>query len=258
MTRVAETAASFRDGFAAGRLDPERWVPAYLPQWTTPERSAARHRFDDGRLVLQVTPETEPWCPDHDGEVRVASIQTGVRSGRAGSADGQHRFADDLGVVTPQPTRRLYVPRYGHIAIEARAIRDPRAMVAFWMIGFEADPADSGEILVMEIFGRDVSTDRVVVGMGVRPHHDPRLRDGFARIPLEIDATEVHEYAVDWRPDGIRWTVDGRTVLDDEPSPDYEMQLMVGLYAFEGLAPGERPLEFVVERVSGDPIGGRA
>jgi hypothetical protein len=72
VTGAAETAASFRDGFAGGRLDPERWVPAYLPQWTTPERSAARHRFDDGRLVLQVTPETEPWCPDHDGEVRVA------------------------------------------------------------------------------------------------------------------------------------------------------------------------------------------
>jgi hypothetical protein len=32
------------------------------------------------------------------------------------------------------------------------------------------------------------------------------------------------------------------------------MQLMLGLYAFEALAPGESPLEFHVDRVSGDPL----
>ena len=258
MTGTAATATSFRDGFETGRLDPGRWVPAYLPQWTTPERSAARSRFDAGRLVLEVGAETTPWCPDHDGDVRVSSIQTGVRSGAVGTSDGQHRFADGLRVVTPQPVRRLYTPTFGRIAVEARAVPDPRAMVALWMIGFEEAPEDSGEILVMEIFGRDVSPGRTIVGMGVRPHRDPRLRDGFTGVPLEIDATATHEYAVDWRPDGITWSVDGRTVLESDQSPAYPMQLMLGLYAFEALAPGEPPFEFVVERVTGDPNGGRA
>ena len=90
--------------------------------------------------------------------------------------------------------------------------------------------------------------------MGVRPHHDPRLPDGFARVPLPIDVTASHEYAIEWRPDGITWTVDGATVHESDQSPDYPMQLMLGLYAFEALAPGEAPLEFVVERVSGDAL----
>jgi hypothetical protein len=247
------TATSFRDGFEAGRLDPERWVAAYLPQWTTPGRSAARFRFDAGRLVLEIGPETGPWCPEHDGEVRVSSIQTGVRSGAAGTDDGQHRFADGLRVVTPQPARRLYTPTFGRIAVQTGAVADPRAMVAFWMIGFEDAPEESGEILVMEIFGRDVAARRATVGMGVRPHRDPRLHDGFTRVALQIDATSMHEYAVDWRPDGIIWSVDGRTVLESEQSPAYQMQLMLGLYVFEALAPGEPPLGFVVERVTGDP-----
>jgi hypothetical protein len=246
--------SSFRDGFEAGRLDPDRWLPAYLPQWTTPERSAARHRFDGGRLVLEITEETLPWCPDHDGDVRVASIQTGVRSGPVGSPDGQHRFAAGLTVVTAQPTRRLYLPHFGRMSIRARAVRDPRAMVALWLIGFEDEPGESGEILVMEIFGRDVGADRATVGMGIRPHHDPGLRDGVAGVPLAIDVTAFHEYAIDWRPDGITWTVDDAIVHESDQAPDYPMQLMLGLYAFEALAPGESPLEFHVDRVSGDPL----
>jgi hypothetical protein len=254
VTATPTTTTAFRDGFETGRLDPARWVPAYLPQWTTPERSAARHRFDRGDLVLEIGPDTGPWCPDHDGEVRVSSIQTGVRSGPVGSADGQHRFADGLTVVTAQPTRRLFLPHFSRIAVRARAVPDRRGMVALWMIGFEERAEDSGEILVMEIFGWDVDADRATVGMGVRPHHDPRLRDGFARVPLAIDVTAPHEYAVAWRPDGLTWTVDGETVHEHGQSPDYPMQLMLGLYAFEALAPGEPPLEFRVERVSGDPV----
>jgi hypothetical protein len=245
---------AFRDGFETGRLDPDRWVAAYLPQWTTPELAAARHHFDGGQLVLEITAETKPWCPDHDGDVRVSSIQTGVRSGHVGSRDGQHRFADGLKVVTAQPARRLYVPRYGRIAARASAVADPRAMVALWMIGFEEEPDDSGEILVMEIFGRDVSPERSAVGMGVRPHHDPRLKDGFERVPLSLDTTRPHDYAVEWRPDGITWTVDGRPVLQSDQSPAYPMQLMLGIYAFEAIRGDEPPLAFTVGHVTGDPL----
>ena len=254
MTAPSAAAGPFRDGFETGRLDPERWIPAYLPQWTTPERSAAQYRFEDGRLVLEIDSATEPWCPEHDGAVRVSSIQTGVRSGPVGSGDGQHRFADGVRVITEQAARQLYTPRFGRIAVRASAIADPRAMVALWMIGFEDSPDDSGEILVMEIFGRDVAPRRAVVGMGVRPHHDPRLLDGFTRVPLGLDVTQPHDYAVTWRPDGITWRVDGEAVLESDQAPHYSMQLMLGLYAFEAVRPSEPPLRFVVERVHGDPL----
>lgn len=247
--------APFRDGFATGRLDPARWIAAYLPQWTTPERSAARYRFEGGRLVLEITADTEPWCPDHDGDVRVSSIQTGVRSGSVGSTDGQHRFADGLTVVTPQDPRRPFVPHFGRIAIRARAIADPRAMVALWMIGFEDRPEDSGELLVMEIFGRDVASGRAAVGMGIRPHHDPRLVDDVGRVEVDLDVSEPHDYVADWTPNGVTWSIDGREVRRTGQSPAYGMQLMLGLYAFEAVRPGETPLRFVVDEVRGDPPG---
>jgi glycosyl hydrolase family 16 len=250
---VTVAAAPFRDGFVSGRLDPARWIPAYLPQWTTPERSAARYGFDGGRLVLEITPDTAPWCPDHDGDVRVSSIQTGVRSGPVGSPLGQHRFADRLTVVTAQEPQRLYVPRYGRISIRAAASADPRAMVALWMIGFEDRPEDSGEILVMEIFGRDVASGRAAIGMGVRPHHDPRLVDDFEQVGLDLDVTVTHEYVADWTPAGVVWSVDGREVRRSGQSPAYGMQLMLGLYAFEPVKPGETSLRFVVDEVRGDP-----
>jgi hypothetical protein len=245
----------YRDGFAAGRLDPTRWIPAYLPQWTTPERSAARYRFESGRLVLEITGDTEPWCPDHDGAVRVSSIQTGVRSGPVGSTDGQHRFADGLTVVTAQDPRRLYVPQFGRIGIRARALADPRAMVALWMIGFEDRPEDSGELLVMEIFGRDVVSGRAAVGMGIRPHHDPRLVDDFDRVEVALDVTGSHEYVAEWTPEGVTWSIDGRAVRRTGQSPAYGLQLMLGLYAFEPVRPGEPPLRFVIDEVRGDPVG---
>lgn len=251
---MIETGARFRDGFETGRLDPDRWIPAYLPQWTTPERSAARYRIEDGRLVLEITGATEPWCPEHDGETRVSSIQTGVFAGPLGSPVGQHRFAEDLTVVSEQPTRRLFVARFGRVAIRASALADPTAMVALWMIGFEEQPGESGEICVMEVFGRDVGTRRALVGMGVRPHADARLIDDFERTPVDLDVTTAHDYVMDWRPDGISWAIDQRVVRTSAQSPAYPMQLMLGLYAAAPRGPTAEPLRFVVDHVRADPL----
>jgi hypothetical protein len=111
----------------------------------------------------------------------------------------------------------------------------------------------------MEIFGRDVSPGRAAVGMGVHPHHDPRLRDDFERLELALDPAEPHDYAIDWTAEGIAWEVDGRRVRGVDQTPDYPMQLMLGVYAFREIEAGERPPRFVVENVRGfAPVGGRA
>ena len=73
-------------------MDLGRWIPHYLPHWSTRERSAARYAIADGRLSLLITANQQPWCPDLDGEVRVSSLQTGVFAGPVGSTVGQHRF----------------------------------------------------------------------------------------------------------------------------------------------------------------------
>lgn len=241
--------------FDATELDPTRWVPHYLPQWSSREASAARYALGDGTLRLRVEADQPPWCPDLDGQLRVSSLQTGVFSGPVGSRVGQHRFHPDAVVREAQDELRLYTPQYGWVEMRARATDDPAAMVALWLIGFEDSPERSAEICVAEIFGRDVGPGEARVGMGVHPFGDPTIVDEFAAHPVAIDAREPHTYAVDWTPEHVDFLVDGTRVTRVRQSPAYPMQLMLDVYAFPapdgGPPPGPYPKELVVEHVRG-------
>jgi len=76
--------------FTSKRLDASRWVPHYLPHWTTPERSAARFDMGNGLLRLRIDLDQPEWR-EADGGMRVSNLQTGTWSGPLGSARGQHR-----------------------------------------------------------------------------------------------------------------------------------------------------------------------
>jgi hypothetical protein len=238
------------DTFEAAELDASLWLPCYLPQWSSREASAARYDVGGGRLRLRVDADQSPWCPDLDGELRVSSLQTGVRSGPLGSAVGQHRFHPDAVVREAQQERRLHTPQYGVVELRCRATDDPQAMVALWMIGFEDAPERSAEICVCEIFGSEVAPGRALVGMGVHPFGDPRIEDDFEKVAVELDVTQPHDYAAEWTSDRVRFFVDGTEVKRVRQSPGYPMQLMLSLYAFPTEEPDRRwPKEFVVDHV---------
>ena len=246
----------FEDTFDADVLDERRWVPYYLPQWSSRERSAARYEVGGGCLRMLIEADQRPWCPELDGEVRVSSLQTGVFSGPLGSTVGQHRFAPGAVVREAQENVRLYTPLYGRIEMRARATDDPRCLAALWMIGYEDEPERSAEICVCEIFGRDVGDESAKIGMGVHPFGDPRITDEFAAEVLPIDAREFHVYAAEWTPERVAFSVDGEHVKAVGQSPSYPMQLMLNLYelpADPGDEPAARryPKEFVVDYVRG-------
>jgi hypothetical protein len=242
----------FEDDFDAATLDPGRWISHYLPQWSNRERSAARYALSDGCLRLLIEADQEPWCPEFDGETRVSSLQTGLFAGPVGSAVGQHRFNPAAVVREAQRNARLYTPQYAFIELRAKAIADPRNMVALWLIGYEDRPERSAELCVCEIFGRDVGPDRVAVGMGVHPFGDPEIRDEFAEQTIEIDAREFHIYAADWTPDHVAFFVDGELVKTVGQSPGYPMQLMLNIYEFPADGEtGDYPKEFVIDWVRG-------
>ena len=218
--------------FASGELSPARWVPHYLPHWTTPERSAARFDLTGDALRLRIDREQPAWR-DADGGLRVSNLQSGSWSGPLGSNRGQHRHVDGLTVVSPQPERRLYTPSAGLVEAALRASIDPTTMLAFWLIGFEADsPEDSAEICVVELFGDSIGTTTSTVSIGVKAHHDPRVHDDMARIPLDLDATTWHTYAAAWTPERVRFYIDDRLVRTVDQGIDYPMQLMVDLFEF--------------------------
>jgi hypothetical protein len=252
----------FEDTFEEDVLDPRRWIPHYLPHWSSRERSAARYEVGGGRLRLQITADQQPWCPELDGDIRVSSLQTGVFAGPVGSTIGQHRFNANAVVTEAQRNARLYTPHHGRIELRAKALDDPRTMVALWMIGYEDEPERSAEICVCEIFGRDVGPRRAKVGMGVHPFGDPRIVDDFAAVEVPIDAREFHVYGAEWTPGRVAFFVDGDLVRDVGQAPDYPMQLMLSIYEFPGESDSRRttseyPKELVVDYVRGSRAASR-
>jgi Glycosyl hydrolases family 16 len=250
----------FEDKFEGAGLDLTRWLPYYLPHWSSRERSAARYEIRDGALRLLIEADQEPWCPELDGDLRVSSLQTGAFAGSVGSSVGQHPFNPAAVVREAQENVRLYTPQYGRIELRAKATGDPHTMVALWMIGYGDDPRRSGEICVCEIFGRDVADERAAVGVGVHPFGDPQLTDDFSQEIVEIDARDFHVYAAARTPRDVSFLVDGDVVKTVDQSPSYPMQLMLSLYEFPATAkdnaPTPYPKTFIVDYVRGYRLTG--
>jgi hypothetical protein len=75
-------------------------------------------------------------------------------------------------------------------------------MLAVWLVGFEEDPDQSGEICIAELYG-----DR-------------------------IGATGWHTYAAAWNTRQTRFYVDDRLVRTVPQGLDYPLQLMIDLFEF--------------------------
>jgi hypothetical protein len=224
--------------FSAGELDSSRWIAHYLPHWTTPERSAARYRLVDEGLELAIEADQLAWG-EEEGELRVSNIQSGTWSGPLGSGRGQHRHTEGVVVRSPQRSQPLFTPTGGRFEATLRACPDPTTMLAFWLVGFEeASSDDSGEICVVELFGDSIRAGSATLSVGVKAHHDPRLRDDMVRVPVALDATAWHTYAADWLADEIVFSVDDVEIHRVTQVMDYPMQIMVGIFEFP--PPGAR------------------
>ncbi len=221
----------FDEDFQAPGLDLGRWVAHYLPQWTTPDRSAARYDLQPGRLRLRIDADQPAWRPE-DGGLRVSNLQTGTASGPVGSPVGQCPPRPDVAVRTPQPHRALYTPSSGLVEAVLRASPDPTCMLAFWLVGFAGVPEQSGELCVCELFGDRIGAQRSGVNIGVKAHQDPRLQDDVTEVSLDLDAYDWHTYSVEWTAQRAHFYVDDRLVRTVEQGLDYPQLLLVDLFEF--------------------------
>ena len=215
--------------------------------------------MQDGELRLSIPADQGLWCADlHPEPLRVSVIQSGSFAGPLGSTFGQQPFREGLRVREGQPRLSGYTPHYGHVEIRMRGILTNRSMFALWMSGTEEHPEHSGEICVAEIFGSGIRDGIAEVGMGIHKFRDPDLVEAFAVVPLRLAVTESHDFAVDWRPGSVSFSVDGHPVHRVEQAPDYPMQLMLGVFDFpargaETAAAAPVP-ELVVSHVLGYPL----
>lgn len=240
--------------FAGDDLDRSVWVPWYLPHWSSRAASGATYEVGGGELRLSIPAEQPLWAEGvHETPLRVSGIQSANFSGPVGSGVGGQPFRPDQRVLEEQGEFWGYTPLYGDIEIRMRATVTPRSMVAFWLSGIEDEPARSGEICVMEVFG----TAPQAVGMGLHRFRDPRLDEDWATVTLPIDIATEHAYAVSWRPGSLTFSVDGEVVKRVGQAPDYPVQLEIAVFDFPDrahLVDGPAPVpELVVSRVTGRP-----
>jgi hypothetical protein len=228
----------FSDDFRGPALDRSKWLPFYLPHWSSRELSAAHVKTGRDGLTLSIAPEQMPWLPEIDGPIRVSSIQTGGFAGPLGSAIGQHLFNASLRVREEQPTERLYVPLFGRFEMRARMLLQPGQLAALWMIGFEDEPHRSGEITIMEIFGDSIDGTSAEVGHGIKAVNDPRLTTDFAATRIALAPANYHVYAAQWDRTGVTFYLDGTPLRRVDQSPAYPMQFMLNVYE---LQPGGPP-----------------
>jgi hypothetical protein len=234
--------------FDGDDLDRSVWVPWYLPHWSSRVASAATYAVSGGALRLSIPPGQPLWAEGvHETPLRVSGIQSANFSGPVGSTIGGQPFLDGQRVREEQPEFWGCTPLYGHIEIRMRAVITSRSMAAFWLSGIEDDPARSGEICVVEVFG---SAPRSI-GMGLHRFRDPRLTEDWSAVDLPVDVSDFHTYGVDWRPDELSFTVDGEVVKRVGQAPDYPVQMEIAVFDFPDKAePGETPVpELIVSHV---------
>jgi hypothetical protein len=232
---------SFRDEFDGERLDLSVWDPHYLPQWGTRAGTAAHYDVSAGWLRLTVPAEQPLWCPDqHEEPLRVSGIASGGHSGPVGSTVGGQPFRAEQTVREEQPRLLGWLPRRGEVAVRCRMDISARSMAAVWLSGFEESPEQSGEICLVEVFGKDVvSGDSAEVGMGTKKFRDPALDHDFAAPRLPVDVSAWHEYAVRWNDSEAAFAVDGDHVRTCRNPPTYPLQVMIAVFDFPEWSRGD-------------------
>ncbi len=220
----------FNDEFDGPDIDTHKWVPCYLPQWSSRERSAPNHSFEDGCLILQITKDQQPWCPEYDGDNRCSAIQTGVFSGPVGSKIGQSRFSDKLVVREAQTNVQKYTPHFGYFETRLKGLSTSANHVSLWMIGYEDFPERSAEICLFELLGNEASETTSYVRYGVHPWADPTIHEEFFVDAFNMDSTQFHIYGVEWKPTQIDFFIDNVMIKTIHQSPQYPMQFIFGIF----------------------------
>jgi beta-glucanase (GH16 family) len=204
---AAEWTPIFVDEFDRdGAPDPAKWtyeegfVRNRELQWYQPQNALCK----DGLLVIEARRETRP-NPTYD----------------ATSKDWRHQRPEIAFTSACLISQGRFSFTYGRAEIRARIDTRPGSWPAFWTLGVEQPYPENGEIDIMEYYQGTLLAN-VFYGFG------GKLRESVTKYPLrdfggEAWAKEFHVWAMEWDPERIVLTLDGkvlntfRVAVDDEP-----------------------------------------
>lgn len=221
----------FQDEFDGETLDDSRWVPQYLSSWSQkPELAEPTYIMENGLMRLQIFAETQPWCPEYDGETVVSGFTTGDRN-------ALHNWNGTNAVRNPVEMQATHLNQYGYYEIRAKGQSGSARHAAWWLLGFEDVPDESAEIDIFEILGNNSHK----VPVNFHAWNDPDAPDGggFSYTNRQMDFhEEFHIYGFNWiegggqgeAPDKMEFYVDGVKTGERNVNIDYPVLQLFSLY----------------------------
>ncbi len=221
----------FQDEFDGETLDDSRWVPQYLSSWAQkPELAEPTYIMENGLMRLQIFAETQPWCPEYDGETVVSGFTTGDRN-------ALHNWNGTNAVRNPVEMQATHLNQYGYYEIRAKGQSGSARHAAWWLLGFEDVPDESAEIDIFEILGNNSHK----VPVNFHAWNDPDAPDGggFSYTNRQMDFhEEFHIYGFNWiegggqgeAPDKMEFYVDGVKTGERNVNLDYPVLQLFSLY----------------------------
>lgn len=223
----------FHDEFNENNLDTKYWVNKYLSSWSTTSQNASNYLVNNGHLQLQINQNSQPWCPEFDGQTIVSGISTGNRN-------SLHNWTGKNIVRNPDKTELTHINQYGYYEMRMKGQPGSARHSAWWLLGFEDTPEQSAEIDIMEVQGRDNHK----VPPNLHSWRDKIAFPHFTGLRLYYDKNksfndEYHVYGFDWQkgtgtrsgyPDRIVFYVDGNEYAKVSVNIDYPMIQLLSLY----------------------------
>ncbi|MEC0228532.1 family 16 glycosylhydrolase [Paenibacillus alba] len=225
----------FQEEFNSPTLDTNKWLPYYLPHWTSDKsKAAARYTIENGSLVERIDADTPAWNPSYDSTVKISSIQSYEK-------DWWHRFNSSMPNDHHEPTFNGYSTKYGYFEIRAKFSNvGGGGHQAWWMVGTQDDQDANGntakndEIDIIESFFSKPQTWRIATyGWG-----DPNFSTNWILnedpVPSGSPTTEYHVYAMEWTPTSLKFYYDNQLYKTINQAPQNPMGMILGIYTDAG------------------------
>ncbi|WP_326739428.1 glycoside hydrolase family 16 protein [Streptomyces sp. NBC_01022] len=221
----------FQEEFSGSSLDTDKWLPYYLPHWTSDrEKAKARYTVADGVLTERVDQDTPAWNPAYDGTVKISSIQTYDK-------DWWHRFNYAMPNDHHEPDFNGYSTQYGYVETRAK-LSDVGGggHQALWLVGTKdtSSASANAEIDMIETFFSKPDTWRIAAyGWG-----DPDFLGSWAShedpVPSGEPTEEYHVYGMDWTPTQLNFYYDNQLYKTINDAPNMPMGMIMGIYTDAG------------------------
>ncbi|MEV4063036.1 family 16 glycosylhydrolase [Nonomuraea dietziae] len=221
----------FQEEFDGTSLNTSKWLPYYLPHWTSNRENAkARYTVADGVLTQRLDADTPAWNPAYDGTVKISSIQTYNK-------DWWHRFNSSMPNDHHEPDFNGYTTKYGYFEVRAKlADVGGGGHQALWLVGTDDTTSASRnpEIDFIETFFSKPDTWRIAAyGWG-----DPNFLSSWKLyedpVPSGNPTQEYHVYGMEWTPTELKFYYDNQLYKTINDAPNMPMGMIMGIYTDAG------------------------